>query len=148
MKRFSRQMVPYFIVIWVAFLALSGMKPCCDLRSAAVPHSHAGEYEPGYVPVDHSGGGSTPHHLGGVVASHDHDSPHPHCHQLSSAEYDMANTNVLAGTLRIPAPVFLLATVDTGLLPHQAVEVLLARPTIRPPPPKQPLYLLIQRFLI
>ncbi len=141
-------MVPYFIVIWVAFLALSGMTPCCDLRTPAMPHSHARESESGYVPADYSGGGSTPHHLGDAAVLHDHDSPHPHCHQLSSAEYDMANTNVLAGTLRIPAPVFLLAAVDAGLLPHQAVKALLARPTIRPPPLKQPLYLLIQRFLI
>jgi len=135
-KRLSRQIVPYFIVIWVAFLALSGMAPCCDLRGADVPHNHVGES--GYVPADH----------GDTVASHDHDSPHPHCHQLSNAEYDIANSDMSVGALRIPAPVFLLATVDAGLLPHQAVDALVARPTFHPPPPKQPLYLLTQRFLI
>ncbi len=141
-------MVPYFVAIWVAFLALSGMTPCCDLRAAEAPHSHAGESENGYSPADYSGGGSTPHHLGDTAAPHDHDSPHPHCCQLSNAEYDMTKAGVLAGTIRIPAPVFLLATVDAGLLPHQAIETLLARPTFHPPPPKQPLYLLIKRFLI
>ncbi|MHB8747478.1 MAG: hypothetical protein ACYC7I_13300 [Gammaproteobacteria bacterium] len=144
----SRKMVPYFIVIWVAFLALSGMAPCGDLRSAAAPHSLAGESEPGYVPADHGVGGSRPHHLGDAAEPHDHDSPHSHCCQLGNAEYDITKAGVTAGALRIPAPVFLLATVDAGLLPQQAVEALLVRPSIYPPPPKQPLYLRIKRFLI
>ena len=132
MKRLSRQLVPYLIAIWVAFLALSGMTPCCDLSAAAASHSHAEETEHGYGPADHGGGGS----------------PHPYCCQLSNAEYDMAKAGGLTDALRIPAPVFLLATVDAGLLPRQAIEALLERPTIHPPPLKQPLYILIKRFLI
>lgn len=142
-------MVPYFVAIWVAFLALSGMTPCCDMRAAEAPHSHAGESELGCVPVDHSGGGSTLHHLGDTAALHDHDSPHPHCCQLSNAEYDMAKAGVLTDALRIPAMVFLSATIiDAGLLPRQAIESLLARPIVHPPPLKQPLYIRIERFLI
>lgn len=140
-------MVPYLIAIWVAFLALSGMTPYCDLHAAEAPHSHAGESEPGYGPVDHNGGDSTLHHLGDTAAPHDHDSPHPHCCHLSNAEYDVAKAGILTDALRIPAPVFLLATVDAGLLPRQA-EALLARPTVHPPPPKQHLYIRIKRFLI
>ena len=67
---------------------------------------------------------------------------------MGNADYDMAKTGVLAGDLRIPAPVFLLATVDAGLLPRQSIEALLERPTVDPPPPKQPVYVLTERFLI
>ena len=148
MKRLSRQIVPYFIVIWVAFLALSGMAPCCDLSGAGVPHNHVSESESGYAPADHGDGVSTLHHRGDAGASHDHDSPHSDCCQVGNAEYVMANPAVLGGALRIPVSVFLLATVDAGLLPHQAVDILVASSTFHPPPHKQPLYLRIKRFLI
>lgn len=141
MKRLSRQMVPYLIAIWVAFLALSGMTTYCDLQAAEAPHSHAGES------VDHNGGDSIPQHLGDTAAAHDHDSSHPHCCHLSNAEYVVAKVGVLADTLRIPTSAFLLASVDAGLSPRQA-EAFLARSTVHPPPPKQALYLRIQRFLI
>jgi hypothetical protein len=141
-------MVPYLVAIWVAFLALSGITPYCDLYAAETPHGHAGESAPGDGPANSNAGISTSHHRGDTATPHDHDSPHSHCCQLSNAEYDMAKAGALTDALRIPSPVFLLATVDAGLVPRQVVEVQLARPSVDPPPPKQHLYILIQRYLI
>ncbi len=87
----ARRLSPWVLTLWVSFLLLSYLQPCCEALAAAIPHEHETKGAARSVHGDQPSDGVHRTTRAGLAAGDPDAAPHPrHCANSSNLEGSIA----------------------------------------------------------